>query len=299
MNRPGPVLLLLASLAACGGDAPAEPPVVTGEVPSADGVPIRYDVRGTREPTLVLVHGWTNSRAIWGEHPETLSRTNRVITLDLAGHGESGAGRTAWTVDAFGEDVASVVRVVAPDSVVLVGFSMGGAAVLEAAQRLSDRTLGVVLVDVFHDLDMSLTDGGAREMETTFRERWGDTTFLRAFAFTPDAPDSVISYAASLMPAEPREHWFAMLRPYAAWTRTELLPSIRSLSVPVAAINTTLMPTNLEDWLREVPSFTVDTLLGVGHAGILLQRVPDFDARLRAIVGRFRGGPTATSAAAP
>jgi hypothetical protein len=55
----------------------------------------------------------------------------------------------------------------------------------------------------------------------------------------------------------------------------------------VAAINTTREPTNVEAIRRYAPSFTLDTLGGVGHAGILLQRVEDFDSRLLAIVERF------------
>ncbi|MGB5304259.1 MAG: ester cyclase, partial [Gemmatimonadota bacterium] len=61
--------------------------VMDGEALSADGVPIRYEVHGTGDPALVLVHGWTNSRAIWGVHPRTLANTHRVVALDLAGHG--------------------------------------------------------------------------------------------------------------------------------------------------------------------------------------------------------------------
>jgi hypothetical protein len=110
---------------------------------------------------------------------------------------------------------------------------------------------------------------------------------LRAFAFTPDAPDSLIRYVAETMPAHPREHWFPALRSLVGWVNTDFRQKLQSVEVPVAAINTTSQPTNLEALWRYAPSFTLDTLAGVGHAGILLQRVEDFDARLLAIVERF------------
>ena len=59
---------------------------------------------------------------------------------------------------------------------------------------------------------------------------------------------------------------------------------------------TAMPPTNVEAMHRYVPSFTVDTIAGVGHAGILLQRVEDFDARLLAIVERFASTNAANQA---
>lgn len=236
----------LAFLAGCGSDGEgvdeagdagtdATGAVIESEATSVDGVTVRYDARGSGEPTLVLVHGWMNDRGIWGEHRTTLAQTHRVVALDLGGHGASGTDRSDWTIDAFGEDVVAVVDQLDLDRLVLVGFSMGGAVALEAAELLGGRVSGIVFVDTFHDPEARMTEDAAEQMIATFRANRGDTTFLRAFAYSPDAP-----------------------------------------------------------------SFTVDTLAGVGHAGILHRRVEDFDARLRAIVQRFEtdGGGTPLAASA-
>ena len=286
MTRFTQPLAFLFLLAACSAQRP-EPVDAVGEARAEDGVPIRYDVRGAGEPALVLVHGWTNDRRIWGEHPRTLARTNRVVALDLAGHGVSGSDRATWTMEAFGGDVAAVVEQLGLERVVLVGFSMGGAVVLEAAEQMPERTVGVVLVDAFHDPGHVPPPEAVEQLISQFRASWGDTAFLRAFAFTPDAPDSLIQYVKSTSPAEPREHWFPTLRALIDWSRTDFAPTLQGISAPVAAINTTREPTNVEAIRRYAPSFTLDTLDGVGHAGILLQRVEDFDSRLLAIVERF------------
>jgi len=278
-------LSALVTLTACAADAPV-PAATTGQARSADGVAIHYEVHGAGEPTLVLVHGWTNSRGIWGEHPQTLARHHRVVALDLAGHGASGAERTTWSMDAFGEDVAAVVERLGLERVVLVGFSMGGAVVLEAAERMPERTAGIVFIDTFHDPGMAPANT-ADQMEATFRANWGDTAFLRAFALTPDAPDSLVRYLAGMMPAQPHEHWFAIMRGFQSWMANQREPTLQGIRAPVAAINTTSRPTNVEPMRAYAPAFTVDTLHGVGHAGILLQRVEDFDAHLLAIVERF------------
>lgn len=288
MGRYAALLLLLVALGGCAPDNRPAPTVVHGATASADGVTIRYDVRGTGEPALVLVHGWTNSRGIWGEHPQTLSRTHRVVALDLAGHGESGTNRREWTVDAFGDDVVAVVDQLALERVVLVGFSMGGAVVLEAAERLGpERVLGIVFVDTIKDPERRVSDEEAEQMAAAMRAGWGDKAFVRAFGFTPDAPEALVEKVIAMMPAQPRELWFTVFDSVHLWMNSELEPTLRRVEVPLAAINRAGPPTNVEALRRYSPSFTVDTIEGVGHAGILLRRVEEFDARLLAIVQRF------------
>ena len=103
---------------------------------SADGTSIRFQVDGAGEPTLVLVHGWALDHCLWDGQVPWLSKTHRVVTLDLAGHGGSGRARAQWTMNAFGQDVQAVVEAVGMNAVILVGHSMGGPVVLEAARRL-------------------------------------------------------------------------------------------------------------------------------------------------------------------
>jgi pimeloyl-ACP methyl ester carboxylesterase len=106
---------------------------------SSDGVEIRYDVYGKGEPAIVLVHGWALDRALWEGQVPGLSKLHRVITLDLPGHGESGKNRSQWTMAAFGQDVKAVVDASGAKQVILVGHSMGGPVVLEAARAMREK----------------------------------------------------------------------------------------------------------------------------------------------------------------
>jgi hypothetical protein len=103
----------------------------------------------------------------------------------------------------------------------------------------------------------------------------------------PDTPDSLIDYVRKQMPEVPGEHLFSALESGLDWMETHLASSLRATEQPVAAINTAQPPTNLEAMRRYVPSFTVDVIDGVGHAGILLRKTPEFDSRLLAIVDGF------------
>src|SRR4029079_7269878 len=75
-----------------------------------------------------------------------------LVAVALAGHGASGTGRAAWTMAAFGGDVAAVVDRLRLDDVVLVGHSMGGDVILETAIELEGRVRGLVWVDTYRSL---------------------------------------------------------------------------------------------------------------------------------------------------
>jgi pimeloyl-ACP methyl ester carboxylesterase len=108
-----------------------------------DGVRIVYDDRGQGATALVFVHCWSCDRTFWREQADVFSDGYRVVTLDLAGHGESGKNRKTWTVAGLGGDVRAVVEKLGLKRVILVGHSMGGPVSLDAARQLRGRVVGV------------------------------------------------------------------------------------------------------------------------------------------------------------
>jgi 2-succinyl-6-hydroxy-2,4-cyclohexadiene-1-carboxylate synthase len=76
-------------------------------------------------PTLVLLHGFTQTRQSWRRTANELRARYRVITPDLPGHGQS-LHRTA-SFDAC----SAYVRALEPQT--LVGYSMGGRIALYTA----------------------------------------------------------------------------------------------------------------------------------------------------------------------
>jgi pimeloyl-ACP methyl ester carboxylesterase len=116
-----------------------------GTATSPDGTSIASQALGEGSPALVFVHGWSCDRTYWAGQLQPFSRDFRLVAVDLGGHGESGLERDAWTIPAFGEDVAAVVEKLRLDRVVLVGHSMGGDVILEAARRLPGPRRGAGL----------------------------------------------------------------------------------------------------------------------------------------------------------
>jgi len=119
---------------------------------------------GAGEPALVFIHGGLADRTFFDGQLKAFAGRYRVIALDLAGHGESGANRTKWGIPEFGADVKAVVEAEKLKRVILFGNSLGGPTAIEAALLLPDRVIGVVGIDTFQSLDYSMTTEVARHL---------------------------------------------------------------------------------------------------------------------------------------
>jgi pimeloyl-ACP methyl ester carboxylesterase len=127
-------------------------------IPAPDGVPIAYDERGTSGPgasTLVLIHGWCCDRTQFAHQLESMSKSRRVIALDLPGHGESGHERATWTIKGYGADVKAVCEKLGLERVILAGHSMGGPVSLEAARLMPGRVIGIIGIDTLQDAEFA------------------------------------------------------------------------------------------------------------------------------------------------
>lgn len=128
------------------------------EIVMPDGVRLHAVVSGPADAavTVVLLHGWCLDRRTWRHQVDALSglgrRAPRVIAYDTRGHGRSSATRRASaTLDQLGDDLAEVLRQLAPTGpVVLGGHSMGGMTIMEFAHRhpaeFAARVAGLLLV---------------------------------------------------------------------------------------------------------------------------------------------------------
>jgi non-heme chloroperoxidase len=112
-----------------------------------DGKPIYYeDYAGSGRP-VVLVHGWGMSLRCWDYNlPALREAGHRVLALDHRGCGKSAKDFDDVSIAAIAGDVTSLVRERGLESPVLVGWSLGAAVTVEAAQQLGDDLAGLALV---------------------------------------------------------------------------------------------------------------------------------------------------------
>ena len=250
-------------------------------VHSADGVPIAYDVHGEGTPALVLVHGWSCDRRYWERQVEPLSRDFRVVTVDLGGHGESGLGREAWTIAAFGADVAAVVDALDLERVILIGHSMGGDVIMEAARRLPGRVEGLIWVDVYRRLGGWIAPEQHERFMAPLRVDFVEAAraFVRSM-FPPGSDPSLVEWVAADMSAAPPAIALPAVEAARNYAR-EMPAALQELKLPVIAINPDDTPTDLESMKR----YGVDVVFmsGVGHFP-MMEKPDAFNALLREVI---------------
>src|SRR5579859_2087670 len=97
---------------------------------------------------VILVHGLLLSQQMHRPLAENLAaRGNRVITVDLLGHGESDRPRDMWrySMTFFGEQIVALMDHLEIDQAVVMGTSLGANTALEIASRHPERLKGMVI----------------------------------------------------------------------------------------------------------------------------------------------------------
>jgi pimeloyl-ACP methyl ester carboxylesterase len=190
----------------------------------------------------------------------------RVVTLDLAGHGDSGADRNDWSMRAFGEDVRRVVDAVDPRApLVLVGHSMGGPVAIEAARQLGQRVRAVIGVDTFSTVGLPRPPAAETAARVAFFERdfaGATRMFVTRTFFRPDADPALRERIASDMASGDPRVGIAAVQGLNDW---DGVPAMAQLPVPIIAINADLAPTDAERIRRSVPRFELVVMPQSGH----------------------------------
>lgn len=107
---------------------------------------IAYEYYPGRGPTVVLSHGWgMNSRA-WDDVTAGLCDAGLgVLAYDHRACGQSDKDFGNVSIEALGSDIVALCEHLSLQAVVLNGWSLGGAVVVDAASKLGARLKGLVL----------------------------------------------------------------------------------------------------------------------------------------------------------
>jgi len=252
---------------------------------SSDGVEIHFDVKGQGKPPIVLVHGFTNTKEFWDSQITYLSQNYQVISLDLAGFGESGNNRVDWTMESFGNDVVAVIEKLDLDQVVLVGFSMGGPVILESANKIPARIKGLVLVDVFHKVEYDYSQEGIARLVNSWKEIFGDKKRIPEL-FPAGTDSSIINRYISMTFSAPKVGWWESITDFFRWWGEDYQESLKSLKVPLMSINSDYETTDVEAYLKYVPSYKLKTISTIGH--LVMWEAPDkFNSLLEECIQEF------------
>jgi len=113
-----------------------------------DGVRIAYRVWDSPAAvsTLVLIHGGAAHSHWWDAVAPLLVGTDRVVAVDLSGHGES-ERRPEYGVPLWAAEVETVARHASVGEITLIGHSLGGLVSTRLATHSGSRFAGAIAVD--------------------------------------------------------------------------------------------------------------------------------------------------------
>ncbi|MCB1036006.1 MAG: alpha/beta hydrolase [Acidobacteria bacterium] len=255
-----------------------------GVATSADGTDVAYSSQGSGNPAVVFIHGWSCDRTYWRHQLEAFSPEHRIVSVDLAGHGDSGNSRHDWSLQAFGDDVRAVVDALGLQKVILVGHSMGGPVALEAARLLPGRVLGVVGVDALHDAGMQVDPAQWQGLLTAYRQDFPGTCdrFVRSM-FLPDADQTLVQDVVQDMCAAPPEVAIRLLELFPDY---DMKAAFRNAGAPIRSINAASYPTNVEGNRQFAPDYDAVVMEGVGHF-LMMEKPEEFNGHLRTMIEGF------------
>ena len=110
------------------------------------GIHINYLDEGQGKP-IVLLHGFLENSTMWKNLTPHLLKNNRVISIDLLGHGKTHCLGYVHTMEDMADAVNAVLIKLNINECTLIGHSMGGYVALAYAEVNSEKINGLCLMN--------------------------------------------------------------------------------------------------------------------------------------------------------
>ena len=241
------------------------------------GIQIWFEDRGSGPP-VVLTHSFLCSGEMWRAQVPRLAETNRVINVDLRGHGNSSASATPFELYDLVDDVVAVLDSLDTDRAVWAGLSVGGMLSLRAALMVPERVAGLLLIDTHAGVEEPIRRIKYRVM-TVIARRFGLGPALPAisrmmFGATTrrQNPDLVGEWEGKFRAADVPsmlEYAECLLR------RDSILSRLGEILVPTLVIvgneDTSLPPKYSEEIAAGIPGAGLVVIPAAGHLSALEQ----------------------------
>ncbi len=278
-------ILCLWFVASAETSAKSDAKQVKKTVRTEDGLNLVYESRGKGDTAIVFLHGWCGDREYWKHQIEPFSAVYRVVTLDQAGHGESGKDRKVWTVASLAGDVETVVKELGLKRVILVGHSMGGPVALLAAKRMPGTVIGVVGVDTIPNVEFEMPQDVRKKFLDAFEKDFKGMMQAGLAGLLNEKSDAELKkWIVTRAEAQDPKMAMGLMRDLSA---LDAKKSLKEARVPVRCINSAggyqyFTPTAVEI-NKKYGDYNAVTIEEVGHYP-MLEKPAEFNNKLRDVL---------------
>ena len=236
-----------------------------------------------KQPTLIFVHGWACDSTYWQEQVAVFGETHPVIAIDLPGHGTAPADSEDYTIDEFAQAVTSRADASGADEFILIGHSMGGPVVVEAATTLGDKVVGVGGVDTLKSTGRPpLPQPAAAQAfgyEASEFAQW-TTGLVRSRFFVDSSPQELQSRISTDMAADDPEIARSAGISLMMFDIAGALSQLNDAGAPpIVLINSDYTPTDTQALSEHYPNSSVKLMSDVGHF-VMLEKPIEFNETL-------------------
>ena len=179
------LLLAIMVFAASRSNGQRIKPYDSGYAP-VNGIKVYYEVYGKGTPVVLLHGAFYTIDMNWGQLIPELSKTRKVIALEMQGHGHTPYSDRKLSITTLASDVEAVMDYLKIDSADVVGYSMGGSVAYQFAVQYPKRLRKLIIISSTYK-----TDGWLPEVNGAFKNlkpEFFDNTPLQA-AYDAVAPD--------------------------------------------------------------------------------------------------------------
>jgi pimeloyl-ACP methyl ester carboxylesterase len=135
-------MLLLATSKSIGQNSK---PSSSGYAP-VNGVKLYYEIYGQGKPIILLHGAFYTIDMNWGQLIPELSKTRKVIGIEMQGHGHSPYADRKLDIVTLASDVEQIMNYLKIDSADVAGFSMGGSVAYQFAVQYPKRLKQLVII---------------------------------------------------------------------------------------------------------------------------------------------------------
>ncbi|WP_316828823.1 alpha/beta hydrolase [Pedobacter miscanthi] len=146
------LLTVMAMFTVYQSNAQQSKPSSSGYAP-ANGTKVYYEVYGEGRPIILLHGAFMTIGTNWGELIPELSKTRKVIAIELQGHGHTPFSDRKLSHNTLASDVEKVMDYLKIDSADVVGYSFGGTITYQFAIQSPKRLAKLVIISSTYKSD--------------------------------------------------------------------------------------------------------------------------------------------------
>jgi pimeloyl-ACP methyl ester carboxylesterase len=251
-------------------------------ISSTDNINIHYTETGKGNTAIVFVHGWLGNTNWWNSQEAFLKDRYKIVKIDLGGHGKSDKTRLNWTSKQYSDDLITVINQINASEVILVGHSMSGAFVTEAAVDLP-KVKAIILVDTLKDLDDTFDPEQAEEfMFSHYRKDFKSAVenILPLYLFVDETPITIKNQLQKEFLQQDAELAIKALKPL---YEMDIRKIAKLMDIPVKAINSDSQPTEIENNRKYFKNYDYRIITGTGHYP-MLEKPDEFNKILKEVI---------------